>query len=387
VHSSPFSAASTLGSDDVDSESSIIRDEDESASGSSESGEGESTSMSLDSGIATVDSFMSARSSNQSNASSVRLEEALRQAAVQAGTAGIEFDENGDLSMELADDQVTAAFKPWVKGKVTAAPKLPDLTSLHDQENRNPFSPAFRAAFKTLKAVRPELSGDETLDEEEEFSMEMTRAVGGILGFQQKAQEFAKSSRRESIAITQRRKSLDRSASREEVSLGETSSLEDATMDLTMAIGGIQQGAETILVETPSHSLPTIEEATSVHTPPNQADTLDSPNTPSMQEQELGSVVEDMDTSIEQPVEKIGLEEFLDLVGIQFIDLTASKRRLKDSSSGVKIDGLDEVNAGGDSTSNAKSKLENYVVAASSTLPMLEMYQHVRVSTFLRDRM
>lgn len=388
VLSSPFSATSGIDSDDISSQSSFIIDEDGSANGSSDSAEGESTSMSLDSGVTTLDSFMSMRSSNHSNASSVRLEEALRQAAAQAGTPGIEYDENGDLSMEMemANDQVTAAFQPWVKHKSRTVQKLQDLTSAHDQENQNPFSPAFRRAVTSAASLQPPTVEDDNtvgVEDEEGFSMEMTRAVGGILLAQQESEEMLKST---SSGPTQRRKSVNRrhSSTSGEVSIAEESTLEDATMDLTMAIGGIQQEAETPIDQTTPSVPSAVVEEPLTHTSPNQAEPLDSPASipRTLNSQEEGSVIEDVEASTEQVVENIRLEEFLDLVGIQFMDLTASKRRIKEAA------GIPELKNRGDNEASQESnltgangfRLEDYVTAAACTLPLLEMYQHVSFS-------
>ena len=94
------------------------------------------TAMSLDVEDNTAQSMAE---SNDTTGSSARLEAALRQAAEAAGTRGIEYDEYGDASMELAGDEVTNALKPWTQQRL--ANQLPS----EDQENVNPFSPAFKA--------------------------------------------------------------------------------------------------------------------------------------------------------------------------------------------------------------------------------------------------
>jgi len=153
-------------------------------------------------------------SGSSSTGSSGRLEEALRQAARQAGTQGIDHDENGDITMEMADEEVTAAFKPWTNKDRPGVEFVGKPSALQDQENINPFSPAFRAKFRG--------SGEEDREE----TMDLTQAVGAILttGVQE-----VQSSERLKSNFTSRRSS------------GASSLSSDETMDLTVAVGGIQQ--------------------------------------------------------------------------------------------------------------------------------------------------
>lgn len=162
---------------------------------------------------------------DNSTSSSGRLEAALQQAANQAGTQGIDYDENGDITMEMADDEVTSAFKPWMKKgrRASQAPGNPSF--LQDQENINPFSPAFKANV------------NERINEATDEMMEMTQAVGGILPAPEASQTSPKRRRRKSITGGRRRSSAARRRSS-----GDGSNLGgDETMDLTTAIGGIQQ--------------------------------------------------------------------------------------------------------------------------------------------------
>ena len=165
------------------------------------------------------------RSNVDSTESSGRLEAALRQAAKQAGTQGIDYDEHADISMEMAGNEVTDAFKPWLEngnpGQVAGDP-----STFLDKENFNPFSPAFKADVA------------KKLHDEEDGTMEITQAVGGILPVADATQGPLKGRPRKSIAGSERRKST----TTRRRSSGDASSLGgDETMDLTMAIGGIQQ--------------------------------------------------------------------------------------------------------------------------------------------------
>lgn len=221
--SSPFSGSSAGDADEAI--------EDDSANSNSDSGEDDGTMMSLDGGETTNLSMASANSGS-STGSSTRLEEALRLAARQAGTQGIEFDEHGGEVAE-EEEEVVASFAPF--GKKSG---IQNLESEQDQENLNPFSPAFKA-------------GAPQQEEDEEMTMDMTHAVGGILPTQQPEDDemsmdvtraFGGIITNEASKPTTRRKSMasNRRQSTRRRSSGEASTLDDATMDLTMAIGGIQ---------------------------------------------------------------------------------------------------------------------------------------------------
>lgn len=160
---------------------------------------------------------------NSSTSSSGRLEAALQQAANQAGTQGIDFDEHGEITMEMADDEVTAAFKPFIKKGKYVPQVVGDPSALQDQENLNPFSPAFKANVTR------------TVQEDEDGTMEITQAVGGILPAADPSQSSPKRRRRKSVTGTRRRSSVARRRSS-----GDGSALGDETMDLTTAIGGIE---------------------------------------------------------------------------------------------------------------------------------------------------
>jgi len=244
--STPDSAASSTASEES-SPSPNKQDEDDDSSD-----ESEDTAMSLDNGDATGQSIESA-DSGSSTSSSARLDEALRQAAVHAGTQGIDFDENGDASMEMADDEITAAFKPWVqKGKRDSlGPQK--LSTVHNNDQENIFSPALKARAVSRLSGRIEPEGDDT----QEMSMDMTRSIGGIVKQNATAtglQEQKNLKRRRSSAnfvnavnaegSPAKRQSLSRRSSlRNRRSVGEDMNRDDETMDFTMVVGGIQSGS------------------------------------------------------------------------------------------------------------------------------------------------
>jgi kinetochore protein Spc7/SPC105 len=181
------------------------------------------TAMSLDGG--DTDMSMASVKSSASD-SSGRLDEALRLASKQAGTQR-DFDE------VVNDEEVIATFAPFKKPS-------PNLESTLDQENVNPFYPAFEAV---ATAQNDEPSDDEITMEmtnamggilpgqdadDVELSMDVTRAFGGIIS---NDVSKASSSRRKSLPSNRRQSTRRRSPGQD---LGEE------TMDLTMAVGGIQ---------------------------------------------------------------------------------------------------------------------------------------------------
>lgn len=215
--SSPYSGAS----DDTGTQTFVTADED---SDSSSSDDNDLVQDETVTGVDGDDNTVHSAGAS-STESSGRLEAALRQAANQAGTQGIDYDEHGDITMEMADDEVTAAFKPWMKKGKYVPQVVGDPSALHDQENLNPFSPAFKANV------------NRRVPEEEDGTMDMTQAVGRILPVTEEAQASPKRRKRKSVTGNTRRRS---SAGRRRSS-GDGSALGDETMDLTTAIGGIEQ--------------------------------------------------------------------------------------------------------------------------------------------------
>jgi kinetochore protein Spc7/SPC105 len=224
--SSPLSDASSA--DDVDE---VVEEDD--ISNSDDSDDADGTAMSIDGGE-TTDMSLASMKSASSTGSNTRLDEALRQAARQAGTQGIDFDENGDDMDE--GEEVVASFAPWAKPNPG-----PNLEAQQDQENVNPFSPAFKAG--AAQQEEPQSDGEDmTMDmtkpvggimpgqqpDEDEISMDVTRAFGGII--QNEASKPA--TRRKSTAASRRQSTRRRSS-------GEDSN-GDETMEFTMAVGGIQ---------------------------------------------------------------------------------------------------------------------------------------------------
>ena len=227
--SSSPSSGSSAADDDTGHQSLAAADDDSMSNSEDEDlveGESTVTGIDVDGDDLTGQSIGSVRSTASSTGSSGRLEAALRQAANQAGTQGIEYDEHGDITMEMADDEVTAAFKPWVKKGTYMSKVMDNISALQDQENLNPFSPAFKATLKSKNALD---------DDDQEQTMDFTQAPGAILPSLEKSQGSPVRGRRKSGATGQRRSSAGRRRSS-----GNGSVIEDQTMELTTVIGGIQ---------------------------------------------------------------------------------------------------------------------------------------------------
>ncbi|GLB10973.1 hypothetical protein AtubIFM57258_007385 [Aspergillus tubingensis] len=209
MSSSPFSGSSADGSEYTGlqgSQEDIDDDDNSSVSGS----DGESTAMSMDD--MTARSAVTTRSdgSEASTSSSARLNEALRQAAREAGTRGIEDDDDGDMSMEIADQEITGAFQPWIKKGERQSFDWEDISARHDQENVQP------SGFVADQPAEVDAASD---NGDEDLSMEVTNAIGRILPGQQ--------SRRQSM--------------RSRMSLGAETVYDEQTMELTNVVGGIAQ--------------------------------------------------------------------------------------------------------------------------------------------------
>ncbi|GAM84331.1 hypothetical protein ANO11243_023250 [Dothideomycetidae sp. 11243] len=182
--SSPVSGSSPVSESDNGSEEGDFDDD------GGEDMDEEDTAMSLVSAENTADITLRSNASNGTSDSSARLDAALRQAAEQAGTRGIAYDEFGDGYDELpalSHDQQEQhqQQRSWVEQQGLLTPMAKNLMAVQDQENINPFSPAFRAH---AASGRPSTIAEEEEDEEDEvgdMSMEMTCAVGGINAFKE----------------------------------------------------------------------------------------------------------------------------------------------------------------------------------------------------------
>ena len=217
LSSSPFSGDSA---DETETQAFETADE------GSDSSDSDDKDLVEDETVTNIDADENTLHSTDSTTSSGRLEAALQQAAKQAGTQGIEYDEHGEQTMEMADDEVTNAFKPWAE-KDPHAYLAGDASALLDQENVNPFSPAFKLRANQII----ETDGDDG-------TMDITRAVGGILPTVGESQISPKRRRKKSIAAPKKRRS---SVVRRRSSVDGSGIEDDQSMDFTTAVGGIQQ--------------------------------------------------------------------------------------------------------------------------------------------------
>ena len=184
--SSPSSDASSSNADalglDKENDADGIDDDDE------------DTIKSISRANDTVQSAAS-DASEGSTSSSARLDEVLRQASAQAGAQATDYDEQDELTMEIAGDETTSAFKPWFKntGGLTS-PGIKNAASAIISPSKN--GSALFAGFEEVNA----------LEKDDDVTMEMTGALGGIL----------------------------------QASAGDEAEGEDVTMDFTVAAGAIQ---------------------------------------------------------------------------------------------------------------------------------------------------
>lgn len=297
--SSPLSGSSSPGGPSPGGES-IGSDSDSLDSDDDVDEDQTTTAMSLDMDLdeATAQSIAS-NTSNSSTGSSARLDEALRQAARQAGTQALELEDNGEMSMEMAADEVTAAFKPWIRHAASA--KAPEDSAL-DKENVDPFSPSRNAPIArfTQSQLNPSSSSTDDADISMDISMDITRAVGGIVPFSSSSERNTSSDtmdltmvmpgsgiltgasamdpqnrrgslkrrrssaittaadetgspakkpatgRRQSIRASRRRSSLAAAAAEDEAGV-------DAAMDLTATLGAIQEDPSQQLLQEALH--------------------------------------------------------------------------------------------------------------------------------------
>lgn len=202
LSSSPFSGSSADGSDDTGVQSVARDDDDDDDDSASDAGfDAESTAMSMDDITART-------AESASSSSSARLNEALRQAAQEAGTKAPDYEDNDDMPMEMATQEITGAFQPWIKKGERQSFDWDDISAAHDQENIDPSKQSNEYA-------------QEDGADDEEMSMDVTNAIGGILSKQP--------SRRQSTARRQ--------------SSGAETNYDEQTMELTNVVGGFAQPA------------------------------------------------------------------------------------------------------------------------------------------------
>ncbi|KAL2371192.1 chromosome segregation protein [Blastomyces gilchristii SLH14081] len=222
--SSPFSGSSAGGSEEAGEH---VVDGDMNSDDDDDDDDG-ATLMSMEN---ITERSISTHSEASSTSDSARLERSLRQAAQLAGTKGIEYDENGDLSMEFTNREIAGAFQPWVKkGANKLDLDLEDLSARLDQENVNPFS------HPLSQYQPPNRQSDAGYYDESEadMSMDITKAIGGIIPGKRDETSPHGKPRRRSVASNDGH--LDKAR---RISTSELSNLGDQTMEFTNVVGGI----------------------------------------------------------------------------------------------------------------------------------------------------
>ncbi|KAJ4362170.1 hypothetical protein N0V95_001518 [Ascochyta clinopodiicola] len=202
-----------------------------------------------DDATANIDATPDTEDSSQSSA---RLDAALRQAFAQAGTQRLDLDEDGEMTMEMADDEITASFKPWARKSAEAQQEKEversSSPARSEVDDDNDMSMDVTRAIGRI-VEQPEAQSSD-YEDDTGMSMELTMPLGSIQAMAAKAP-------------TNRRKSLKRRVSAVEPSQGspakrpasrrtslrnrrksEEPAADDATMDLTMAIGAIKSNTQ-----------------------------------------------------------------------------------------------------------------------------------------------
>lgn len=200
-----------------------------------------------DEATANLDAAPDVEDSSQSSA---RLDAALRQAFAQAGTQKLDLDDEGEMTMEMADDEITASFKPWARKAEAQQDKEFDASSSpagSEADDDNDMSMDVTRAMGRI-VQQPEAHSSD-LEDDTGMSMELTMPLGSIQAMAAKAPANRRKSlkRRVSAVEPSQGSPAKRTASRR-TSLrnrrkSEESAVDDATMDLTMAIGGIKSNA------------------------------------------------------------------------------------------------------------------------------------------------
>ncbi|KIW17566.1 hypothetical protein PV08_04761 [Exophiala spinifera] len=247
---SQYEVFSSSPSGDVTTNSSPMHVEDGIESSDDSDTDGD-TAMSMDDETShTVNSQDSGSSTHSS------LEGRLRQAAAQAGTAGVDYDEHDeeDMSMEMATGTVTHAFQPYARKQVS------EIKNSVNQENGN-----FVGESSRHDAGREDSSfqvDDDAQSQSEDMSMDVTRAVGGIIPRQSPGktnQKSPKSRRRsihprrsmgnessfdETIEFTVMQGGIIGESDKSDASMTQTRSFDEMTMEFTIAVGGVLSNAD-----------------------------------------------------------------------------------------------------------------------------------------------
>ncbi|KAL4784538.1 hypothetical protein BJX76DRAFT_216111 [Aspergillus varians] len=214
IFSSPFSGSEnsedtglhSISREEEEEEEEEEEDDDDDDSSTGSGFDGESTAMSMDD-MSAHSGVTAHTDGSESTTATSRLNEALRQAAREAGTRSVDNDDEEEVSMEIADQEITGAFQPWIKKGQRQSFDWEDITARQGQENVDPS--------KSSNPGFSEMTGD---DGDEDLSMEVTNAIGRIFPNNRQSMGYRKS-------------------------ISEETSYEEQTMELTNVVGGIAQPA------------------------------------------------------------------------------------------------------------------------------------------------
>ncbi|KAJ4990474.1 chromosome segregation protein [Stagonosporopsis vannaccii] len=190
--------------------------------------------------------FAAAADTEDSSQSSARLDAALRQAFEQAGTQRLDLDDDGEMTMEMADDEITASFKPWAR-KMAEAQDHARSSSPARSDADDDMSMDVTRAIGRIVEQPDEQSSD--MDDDTAMSMDLTMPLGSIQAMAAKAPASRRKSLKRRVSAVEpsqgspAKRTTSRRTSLRNRRKSEEPAADDATMDLTMAIGGIKGNA------------------------------------------------------------------------------------------------------------------------------------------------
>lgn len=217
--SSPASEASNLGDE---STVNAVEEDDNIPESPSESVSGRDATVS---DLMDTDEPTGPQDARHGQDENMDLDQALQATAQQSDTHDDGLEDDKGNTMEIAGDDVTAAFQPWVQQLSRSSQSASRFIPTTDQENVNPFSPAFRANQSQISKASPARS----IQDGGDMSMDITRPTGGIVRSPAKPSGSVKQSPARRASVANRRRSS-----------GGSSAFDDGTMDFTAAVGGIQ---------------------------------------------------------------------------------------------------------------------------------------------------
>jgi kinetochore protein Spc7/SPC105 len=180
-----------------------------------------------------------------SSQSSARLDAALRQAFEQAGTQRLDFDD-GEMTMEMADDEITASFKPWARRTAEAQQEQEPVQSSSPARSEADDDMSMDVTRAIGRIVEQPDAQSSDVDDDTGMSMELTMPLGSIQAMAAKAPANRRKSLKRRVSAVEpsegspAKKPASRRTSLRNRRKSEEPAAEDATMDLTMAIGGIK---------------------------------------------------------------------------------------------------------------------------------------------------